>query len=95
MQLDLVPLHNLVKSAGDVRLLQIPGYPKEQKGWDVEWEIEDDVALLKGIYRYGLGSWEAIKMDPDYGLAEKVSSIHLDLAIFLPLFHTFHGNLHG
>uniref|UniRef100_A0A183DQF4 CDH1_2_SANT_HL1 domain-containing protein n=1 Tax=Gongylonema pulchrum TaxID=637853 RepID=A0A183DQF4_9BILA len=72
MQADLVPLNELVKSAGDVRLLQIPGHPKIQKGWDVQWEIEDDVALLKGVYRYGLGSWEAIKMDPDYGLAEKI-----------------------
>ncbi|CAG9533755.1 unnamed protein product [Cercopithifilaria johnstoni] len=72
MQSDLIPLHNLVKSAGDIRLLQIPGCPKEQKGWDVEWDIADDLALLKGIYRYGLGSWEEIKMDPDYGLAEKI-----------------------
>uniref|UniRef100_A0A915PHJ3 Chromodomain-helicase-DNA-binding protein 1 n=1 Tax=Setaria digitata TaxID=48799 RepID=A0A915PHJ3_9BILA len=72
MQSDLIPLHDLVKSAGDIRLLQIPGYPKEQKGWDVEWEIADDLALLKGIYRYGLGSWEEIKMDPSYGLAEKI-----------------------
>ncbi|VDK84847.1 unnamed protein product [Litomosoides sigmodontis] len=72
MQSDLMPLHNLVKSAGDIRLLQIPGYPKEQKGWDVEWDITDDLALLKGIYRYGLGSWEEIKMDPGYGLAEKI-----------------------
>ncbi|VDM95865.1 unnamed protein product [Thelazia callipaeda] len=72
MQSDLVPLHSLVKSAGDIRLLQIPGHPKKQKGWDVQWEIEDDLALLKGIYRYGLGSWEEIKMDPDYGLAEKI-----------------------
>uniref|UniRef100_A0A1I8ERU5 DNA helicase n=1 Tax=Wuchereria bancrofti TaxID=6293 RepID=A0A1I8ERU5_WUCBA len=72
MQSDLIPLHNLVKSVGDIRLLQIPGYPKEQKGWDVEWDIADDLALLKGIYQYGLGSWEEIKMDPSYGLAEKV-----------------------
>ncbi|KAK6105519.1 SNF2 N-terminal domain family protein [Brugia pahangi] len=72
MQSDLIPLHNLVKSVGDIRLLQIPGYPKEQKGWDVEWDIADDLALLKGIYQYGLGSWEEIKMDPSYGLAEKI-----------------------
>ncbi|OZC08772.1 hypothetical protein X798_04186 [Onchocerca flexuosa] len=72
MQSDLLPLHNLVKNAGDIRLLQIPGYPKKQKGWDVEWDIADDLALLKGIYQYGLGSWEEIKMDPDYGLAEKI-----------------------
>lgn len=72
MQSDLTPLHNLVTSVGDVRTLQISGYPKEQRGWDVEWDTADDLALLKGIYRYGFGSWEEIKMDPDYGLAEKV-----------------------
>lgn len=42
------------------------------KGWDVEWSLEDDRSLLQGIYRYGLGSWEAIKMDPDVGLADKI-----------------------
>ncbi|VDK30980.1 unnamed protein product [Anisakis simplex] len=79
MQSDLQPLSDLIPTEGrtggnaDTRGLKIPGKPKQQKGWDVEWEIEDDVALLRGIYRYGLGSWEAIKMDPDYGLIDKIS----------------------
>lgn len=41
--------------------------------WDCEWEVEEDSNLLKGIYEYGLGSWEAIKMDPDLQLHDKVS----------------------
>ena len=41
--------------------------------WDVLWNIEDDSRLLAGVHEYGLGSWEAIKMDPSYGLADKVS----------------------
>lgn len=72
MQSDLEPLSALIPADGDTRSLQIPGNPKQQKGWDVEWYIDDDVALLRGVYRYGLGSWEAIKMDPDYGLVDKV-----------------------
>lgn len=48
---------------------------KQVKDWDVEWKIEDDSKLLAGIHEYGLGSWEAIKMDPTYNLAEKVRTV--------------------
>ena len=40
--------------------------------WDCTWTVEDDSRLLAGVYEYGLGSWEAIKMDPSYQLMEKV-----------------------
>lgn len=89
MHSDLAPLDSLVKSSGNMSTFQLPGHPKKQKGWDVQWEIEDDVALLKGIYRYGLGSWESIKMDPEYGLAEKVGfsdcSINVNSVCEIPL----------
>ena len=42
------------------------------KDWDVPWTIEDDSKLLAGVYEYGNGSWEAIKMDPTYALADKI-----------------------
>ncbi|XP_054159378.1 chromodomain-helicase-DNA-binding protein 1-like isoform X2 [Oppia nitens] len=42
--------------------------------WDVLWDIEDDSRLLAGVHEYGFGSWEAIKMDPSYGLADKILS---------------------
>ena len=42
------------------------------KDWDVPWTIEDDSRLLAGVYEYGYGSWEAIKMDPTYALADKI-----------------------
>lgn len=45
---------------------------KDVKDWDVNWTIEDDSKLLAGIYEYGVGSWESIKMDPSYSLADKV-----------------------
>ena len=40
--------------------------------WDCPWETEEDSNLLKGIYEYGMGNWEAIKMDPDLNLHDKV-----------------------
>ncbi|XP_033108172.1 chromodomain-helicase-DNA-binding protein 1-like isoform X2 [Anneissia japonica] len=40
--------------------------------WNVDWEPEDDANLIKGVYEYGLGSWEAIKMDPQLHLDKKI-----------------------
>ncbi|PSN43172.1 hypothetical protein C0J52_09898 [Blattella germanica] len=40
--------------------------------FDVPWEVEDDSKLLQGIYQYGIGSWEAIKMDPSVGISDKI-----------------------
>ncbi|XP_066991707.2 chromodomain-helicase-DNA-binding protein 1 isoform X2 [Anabrus simplex] len=61
----------------------LPADPEERKKWvlearvkpsgfDVEWTIEDDSRLLQGVYQYGMGSWEAIKMDPSLGIADKI-----------------------
>lgn len=36
------------------------------------WTIDDDSRLLCAIYDYGMGSWEAIKMDPNTGLSDKI-----------------------
>jgi len=40
--------------------------------FDIDWGKEDDSSLLIGIYEYGYGSWEMIKMDPDLNLTHKV-----------------------
>ncbi|XP_060072209.1 chromodomain-helicase-DNA-binding protein 1-like isoform X1 [Ylistrum balloti] len=40
--------------------------------WDCPWDIEEDSNLLKGIHEYGMGSWEAIKMDPCLNLHDKI-----------------------
>jgi chromodomain-helicase-DNA-binding protein 1 len=40
--------------------------------WDCSWGIEEDSNLLKGIYDYGMGNWEQIKMDQELGLYDKV-----------------------
>ncbi|XP_035226982.1 chromodomain-helicase-DNA-binding protein 1-like isoform X2 [Stegodyphus dumicola] len=61
----------------------LPSDPEERKKWilkehckdahfDVPWTIEDDSKLLRGIYEYGMGNWESIKMDPGLELGDKI-----------------------
>ncbi|XP_046453090.1 chromodomain-helicase-DNA-binding protein 1-like isoform X2 [Daphnia pulex] len=40
--------------------------------WDIDWTNDDDSRLLCAIYEYGMGSWEAMKMDPNSGLSDKI-----------------------
>ena len=35
--------------------------------------MEEDSSLLKGIYEYGMGNWESIKMDSELHLYDKVT----------------------
>lgn len=42
--------------------------------FDFDWDITDDSKLLTGIYLYGLGSWEAMKIDTALGLSDKILS---------------------
>lgn len=43
--------------------------------FDCPWEPIEDSHLLWGVYEYGMGNWEAIKMDPDFDLHDKVNDI--------------------
>uniref|UniRef100_A0A069DYF2 Chromodomain-helicase-DNA-binding protein 1 n=1 Tax=Panstrongylus megistus TaxID=65343 RepID=A0A069DYF2_9HEMI len=63
--------------------IELPSNPQERNSWvlearvkpanfDCSWDITDDSALLRGIYQYGMGSWEAIKMDPSLGISDKI-----------------------
>lgn len=40
--------------------------------FDVEWGADEDTKLLKGIYIYGLGSWEQIKLDPSLEIGNQI-----------------------
>ncbi|KAL4227328.1 transcriptional regulator [Mactra antiquata] len=40
--------------------------------WDCPWDVDEDSRLLKGIYTYGMGNWEQIKMDKDLNLDDKI-----------------------
>ena len=42
--------------------------------WDCPWDVDEDSSLLKGIYEYGMGNWESIKMDSELHLYDKVCS---------------------
>lgn len=41
--------------------------------FDVDWDLQDDVQLLLGIYEHGFGNWDLIKTDPDLKLADKAN----------------------
>uniref|UniRef100_A0A914Y6M8 CDH1/2 SANT-Helical linker 1 domain-containing protein n=1 Tax=Panagrolaimus superbus TaxID=310955 RepID=A0A914Y6M8_9BILA len=71
---DLEALHMFMKKQqeGINPNFKLPQTPKAQHGWDVEWDVVDDISILRGIYKYGCGSWESIKMDPDFGLDGKI-----------------------
>ncbi|XP_036963392.1 chromodomain-helicase-DNA-binding protein 2 isoform X2 [Acanthopagrus latus] len=40
--------------------------------FDVDWDLQDDIQLLLGIYEHGFGNWDLIKTDPDLKLADKI-----------------------
>ncbi|XP_041371367.1 chromodomain-helicase-DNA-binding protein 1-like isoform X2 [Gigantopelta aegis] len=81
----VVNVNSVLKAEHDLQPLAdtIPANKEERKKfqltcrlkavhWDCPWEVEDDSNLLKGVYEYGMGSWEAIKMDPELELHEKI-----------------------
>lgn len=50
----------------------LTGIKVKSANWNCSWSIDNDSRLLAGVYEYGFGSWEAIKMDPSYNLTDKV-----------------------
>ncbi|KAH9399592.1 transcriptional regulator [Tyrophagus putrescentiae] len=72
-QKDLEPLDELLPADAEERKRWVLKCKlKSASGWDCPWTVEDDSRLLAGVYEYGFGSWEAIKMDPSYKLMEKI-----------------------
>ncbi|EMP41190.1 Chromodomain-helicase-DNA-binding protein 1 [Chelonia mydas] len=69
---ELAPLHKSIPSDPEERKrYAIPCHTKAAH-FDIDWGKEDDSNLLIGIYEYGYGSWEMIKMDPDLSLTHKI-----------------------
>lgn len=69
---ELAPLDELLPANEVERskwLLEVKTKPAH---FDVDWGIEEDSKLLRGIYMYGLGSWEQIKLDPSLNISDKV-----------------------
>lgn len=72
-QQELEPLELMLPVTSEERKKWIIPCPvKDVKDWDVQWTVADDARLLAAVFEYGNGSWEAIKMDPTYDLAEKI-----------------------
>lgn len=69
---ELAPLDEVIPSNADERSRWLFDIRTRPANFDVEWKAEDDSRLLCGIYQYGIGSWEAIKMDPTLNLSEKI-----------------------
>ncbi|KAG8145172.1 hypothetical protein E2320_013541 [Naja naja] len=43
--------------------------------FDVDWGVDEDSSLLRGIYEHGCGNWELIKSDPELNLTEKCKEL--------------------
>uniref|UniRef100_A0A2C9JCR5 Uncharacterized protein n=2 Tax=Biomphalaria glabrata TaxID=6526 RepID=A0A2C9JCR5_BIOGL len=69
---DLKPLAEAMPEDKEQRKKWRLSQPVKKVHWDCFWNIDDDSALLKGIYEYGIGSWEAIKMDESLGLSDRI-----------------------
>lgn len=71
-QKDMEPLDEMLSSNLEERKKWILKSKVKSANWDCSWTVEDDSRLLTGVYEYGYGSWEAIKMDPNYQLMNKI-----------------------
>lgn len=71
---ELAPLDDVIPANADERAKWLLDFKPRPANFDVDWKMEDDSKLLIGIYQYGIGSWEAMKMDPSLGIADKILS---------------------
>ncbi|XP_060646397.1 chromodomain-helicase-DNA-binding protein 1 isoform X2 [Drosophila nasuta] len=69
---ELQPLNELMPSSAQERQQWVFNIKTRSPNFDVEWGTEEDTALLRGIYQYGIGSWEQMKLDPTLKLSEKI-----------------------
>lgn len=70
---ELKPLNEIIPSSAAERLtwtLDLKAIKHPQ--FDIEWGLEEDSKLMCGIYQYGIGSWEQMKMDPSLNLKDKI-----------------------
>lgn len=69
---ELKPLDEVMPCSADERLKWTLSIKTRPATFDVDWTNDDDSKLLVGIYQYGFGSWEAMKMDPSLNIADKI-----------------------
>uniref|UniRef100_A0A3Q3WNJ6 Uncharacterized protein n=1 Tax=Mola mola TaxID=94237 RepID=A0A3Q3WNJ6_MOLML len=66
------PLHKAVPSNPVDRNKFTLTYRVKVAHFDVDWDLQDDIQLLLGIYEHGFGNWDLIKTDSDLKMAEKI-----------------------
>lgn len=71
---ELAPLDEIMPNTPEDRLAWTLEIRTRPSNFDVDWDADDDSKLLCGIYQYGIGSWDAMKMDPSLNLREKILS---------------------
>ncbi|XP_075449617.1 chromodomain-helicase-DNA-binding protein 1 isoform X2 [Ascaphus truei] len=69
---ELAPLHKSIPTDPEERKKYVVPCHTKAAHFDIDWIKENDSNLLIGIYEYGYGSWEMIKMDPDLNLTQKI-----------------------
>ncbi|KAF5295920.1 hypothetical protein FQR65_LT10351 [Abscondita terminalis] len=71
---ELEPLDEVLPENSEERSKWLFEFRTKPAHFDVEWDASEDSKLLQGIYQYGMGSWEQIKMDPSLGIGDKILS---------------------
>lgn len=71
---ELAPLDEVMPNTPEERLEWTLEIKTRPANFDLDWSADDDSKLLCGIYQYGIGSWEAMKMDPSLNLGDKILS---------------------
>jgi len=69
---DLKPLADAIPDEKEERKKWRLDQQVKKVHWDCFWNIDDDSSLLKGVYEFGMGSYEAIKMDESLGLSDRI-----------------------
>ncbi|XP_032673674.1 chromodomain-helicase-DNA-binding protein 1 isoform X3 [Odontomachus brunneus] len=69
---ELEPLDQALPNDPDQRATWYIDFKLKQANFDCEWTSEDDSRLLRGIYQHGMGSWDAISMDTNLKLGDKI-----------------------
>ncbi|XP_070132816.1 chromodomain-helicase-DNA-binding protein 1 isoform X1 [Drosophila bipectinata] len=69
---ELQPLNEIMPNAAEERQNWTFNIKTRAPVFDVEWGAEEDTKLLCGIYQYGIGSWEQMKLDPALKLTDKI-----------------------
>ncbi|XP_060804786.1 chromodomain-helicase-DNA-binding protein 1 isoform X2 [Amyelois transitella] len=69
---ELAPLDVFLPDTKEERLKWQLEFMTRPANFDCEWGVADDSKLLAGIYQYGMGSWEAIKMDSSFEIGDKI-----------------------